>query len=180
MGTWSLWHFAIFIIVAVFAGLTGKPATTIGGNAEASLKGYGGWLVIFSLFLIFWAAQELAEFYRVKNQLEVLIPSVVNDPIYREYISRLSILTWLEALILLACAILPMTERCAAHTVKVIIAGLWLAGPIAAATELAMSNAYFSDYIVEYDYSALTATLLFATAWSWYWLISRRVKHTYR
>lgn len=179
MGTWSLWHFAIFIIVAAIAALTGKSATNTGDNAVASLKGYGGWLLIFSIFLLFWAAQELGEFYRVKSQLEILIPSAMGDPTYQEYIRNLSILTWLEALVLLACAILPMIKRCTASTVKAIIAGLWLAGPVAAAIELAMSESYFSEYIVEHDYSALTATILFATTWTCYLLVSRRVKQTY-
>lgn len=179
MGTWSLWHFAIFIIVAVIAALTGKSATNIGDNAVASLKGYGGWLVILSIFLLFWAAQELCEFYRVKSQLETLIPSVMGDPTYKTYLAYSKELAWLEALVLLACAILPMIKRYAAWAIKAVIAGLWLAGPIAAATELAMADSYFSDYIVEHDYSAVAATILFATTWTCYLLVSRRVKNTY-
>ena len=179
MGTWSIWHFAIFIIVAVLAALTGRSATNIGDNAVASLKGYGGWLVVFSAFLLFWAAQELGEFYRVKSQLQTLIPSAMNDPTYITYIAYAKELAWLEALVLASCAILPMIKRYTAWAVKAIIAGLWLAGPVAAATELAMADSYFSDYIVEHDYSALAATILFATTWTCYLLMSRRVRQTY-
>lgn len=178
MGTWSIWHFAIFIIAAV---LGATMARTAGNHRKtaAGLNGYGGWLLVLSIFLVYWAAQELGEFYRVKAQLETLIPSAMGEPQYETYISLALGLAWFEALVLLACSALLIKSR-VAWASKATIAGLWLAGPLAAGTELILAESYFGEYIVEHDYSALAATILFATTWTCYLLVSARVRQTYR
>jgi len=173
MGFWSIWHFVAFIgIAAIAAGLARR------GRVDPDVSGYGGWLVVFSAFLLFWAAQELAEFYRVKAQIEVLVPSALDSPDYHAYIGYAMALAWFEAILLTAGAGALIKGRAPA-VVKAAIAILWLAGPVCAAAEFLLAHSYFGEYLVEDDYSALAATTLFATIWTWYLLTSIRVGNTY-
>lgn len=178
MGTWNTWHFIAFIVVAGVGVLASRSAGKKSHSGAAGIKGYGGWLIVLSVFLLFWAAQELAEFYRVKMQIETLVPSALGNPKYHEYMRYAMSMTWCEALLLAAGALLLVKNR-ATWTIKAMIAVLWIAGPVSAAAELAMANSYFGEYILEQDYSALAATTLFATTWTCYLLMSRRVRNTY-
>lgn len=173
MGFWSIWHFAAFIAVALVAAWAANRS-----RGSLTTSGYGGWLIVFSLFLLFWAGQELAEFYRVKALIETLMPSALKSPVYHEYIGYARLMAWMEALVLVASISLLLVSR-SAWAIKTIIAVLWIAGPVAAATEFALARAYFGEYLVEDDYSALAATTLFATVWTWYLLTARRVRNTY-
>lgn len=174
MGSWTIWHFVAVIAVALVAAWSANKS-----KAGPAATGYGGWLIALSLFLLFWAAQELAEFYRVKTLIGVLMPSALQNPDYLEYIAYAKSLAWLEAILLAACAGLLAISR-ARWTVKAIVAVLWLAGPICAAIEFALAESYFGEYLLEKDYSALAATTLFATIGTWYLATSKRVKNTYR
>ncbi|MEO6985347.1 MAG: DUF2569 family protein [Paralcaligenes sp.] len=147
-------------------------------SGATSLSGYNGWLIVLSAFLLFWTAQELAEFYRVKAQIEALVPSALGNPKYHEYMRYAMGLAWCEALLLIASALLLIKSR-ATRTIKAIVVMLWVAGPLSAGAELIMANSYFGEYIIEQDYSALAATSLFAITWTCYLLTSRRVKNTY-
>lgn len=180
MGTWSVWHFIVFILVACLSAWTARAVDKKSLNSlRPDPMGYGGWLVILSAFLIFWAAQELGEFYRVKAQIALLIPSALDDPDYLEYIGYAQAMAWFEALLLALCVIVLAASR-SARTIKAVIAALWIAGPASASVELLMAESYFGDYIVEHDYSALAATMLFATVLTWYFLTSRRVRSAYQ
>lgn len=172
MGFWSLWHFAIFIALTLAAILAGRR------RKNSHMAGYGGWLIVLSVFLIFWAMQELAEFYRVRREIAVLVPSALQSPDYLEYTRYALGLAWLEAFLLIgAAAILTLNRhRRAVHWT---IAAVWIAGPVAALTEFALAESYFGDYLLEDDYSAMAATMLFATVWTCYLLASARVKNTY-
>ena len=173
MGTWSSWHFGGFIAVAILAAWSGRSNK----NATAP-AGYGGWLIVLSLFLIFWAGQELAEFYRVRHQIEVLVPSATDSDAFLTYIRYVMIMTWLEAGLLIGSAVLLLLYR-ARCTILAVVIALWLAGPVAAGIELALAELYVGDYLLESDYSATAATTLFATVWTWYLFASRRVITTY-
>ena len=174
MGSWTIWHFVAVIAVALVAAWSANKS-----KAGTAVTGYGGWLVVLSLFLLFWAAQELAEFYRVKTQIEVLMPSALQNSDYHEYIAYAKFLAWFEAILLVACAGLLAITR-ARWTVKAIVAALWLAGPICAAIEFTLAKSYFGEYLLEEDYSALAATTLFATIGTWYLAASKRIKNTYQ
>ena len=178
MGTWNIWHFVIFIAVAGLGVLNTRSADKKNPGQRAATAGYGGWLIVLSVFLIFWGAQELGEFYRVKGHLETLVPSALGHPKYHEYMRYAMSLAWFETLLLLACVFL-LVRRETAGTIKAVIAALWIAGPISAAAELAMANSYFGEYLLEQDYSSLAATTLFAATWTCYLLVSRRVRNTY-
>lgn len=180
MGTWNTWHFVAFVGIAAIGYLTARSA-----HAKASTKvagettGYAGWLVVFSIFLLFWATQELSEFYRVRTQIELLVPSAPHDLKYLEYIGYALAMAWIEALLLVACICLIVGIR-AGWAIKAIIPLLWIAGPLAAAGEFALADFYFGQYLVDHDYSAILATTLFAATWTVYLLRSKRVKNTYR
>lgn len=178
MGTWNTWHFIAFIVVAGVGVLASRAADKKSHSNAIGIKGYGGWLIVLSVFLLFWAAQELAEFYRVKTQIETLVPSALGNPKYHEYMRYAMSMAWFETLLLLACVFL-LVRRETASTIKAVIAALWIAGPISASAELAMANSYFGEYLLEQDYSSLAATTLFAATWTCYLLASRRVKNTY-
>lgn len=175
MGSWTVWHLAAFIAIAVIAAALSRR------RSGAKPAGYGGWLVIFSLFLGFWAAQELAEFYRVKGQIETLVPSAVDTPEFHLYIRYAMALAWVEALLLAAVALMVIRTR-SVIAVRAAIGALWIAGPLCASIEFMLAEYYFGDYLVEDDYSAISATTLFATVWTWYLLTARRVgyRHTGR
>ncbi len=172
MGFWSLWHFAIFIAMTLIAVWTSRR------GKSASIGGYGGWLIALSVFLVFWAMQELAEFYRVRHEIAVLVPSALESPDYQEYIRYALGLAWLEAFLLIGAAAMLTINR-HRRAVRQTIAALWIAGPVAAFTEFVMAESYFGDYLVEDDYSAMAATVMFATVWTCYLLTSVRVKNTY-
>jgi hypothetical protein len=179
MGTWSVWHFVVFIVVAGLGAWRAKTVSENGTDGVPSkLAGYGGWLIVLSAFLIFWAAQELGEFYRVKAEIALLVPSALDDPEYLDYIAYAQGMAWFEA-ILLALSVLVLLASRSTWAIKAVIAALWIAGPISAAIELLMAESYFGDYIVEHDFSALAATILFATTATWYLLTSRRVQERY-
>ncbi len=174
MGSWSIWHFIAFIVIAIAAAwLSRKNAT------DPPPRGLGGWLLVLIIFLLFWAAQELAEFYRVKAQVETLIPSARDSRDYLEYMQYAAGIAWFQAALLIACALLLAVSR-GGKAIAAAIAALWLGGPIMAGIEFAMAESYFGEYLLEKDYSSLAATTLFATIWTWYLLASRRVKNTYR
>ncbi len=178
MGSWNIWHFVIFVLVAIMGVLRTASANKKGLGQQAAVNGYGGWLVVLSLFLLFWAAQEISEFYRVKNQIEILVPSALADPQYQEYIRYAMGMAWFEALLLLACVFM-LAKGQAMWVINTVIAALWIAGPVCAFVELLMSESYFSEYLLEEDYSALAVSILFATTWTCYLLLSGRVKNTY-
>jgi hypothetical protein len=179
MGTWSVWHFVVFILVVCLGAWRARTVITTSSNGSTTPPaGYGGWLLLLSAFLIFWAAQELGEFYRVKTEIAVLVPSALDDPEYLDYIAYALGMAWFEAILLVMCILMLAASR-SAWAVKAVIAALWIAGPISAGIELLLAEAYFGDYIVEHDFSALAATVLFATTATWYLLTSRRVQATY-
>jgi hypothetical protein len=168
MGSWTEWHFAAFIAVAVVAAWLNR------GSSRTTSARYGGWLLVFSLFLGFWAAQELAEFYRVKAQIETLVPSAADSPAFHAYIGYAMALAWLEAILLIAVALMMIRTR-TATAVRAAIGILWIAGPVCAPVEFMLADFYFDEYLVEDDYTAIAATTLFATIWTWYLLTARRV-----
>ncbi|NGM87510.1 DUF2569 family protein [Parapusillimonas sp. SGNA-6] len=168
MGSWTEWHFAAFIAVAGLAAWLSR------GASRPTSAGYGGWLIVFSLFLGFWAAQELAEFYRVKAQIQTLVPSASDSPAFHAYIGYAMVLAWLEAVFLVAVALMIIGTR-AIPAVRAAIGVLWIAGPVCATIEFMLADYYFDEYLVEDDYTAIAATTLFATVWTWYLLTARRV-----
>jgi hypothetical protein len=168
MGSWTEWHFAAFIAVAVIAAWMSRR------TSRATPAAYGGWLIIFSLFLVFWAAQELAEFYRVKTLIETLVPSAVDTAAFQAYVGYVMTLTWLEAAMLAGVALLMIKTR-STTAVRTTIGILWIAGPACATIEFLLADYYFDVYLVEDDYTAIAATTLFATVWTWYLLTARRV-----
>ncbi|MGB3288264.1 MAG: DUF2569 family protein [Burkholderiaceae bacterium] len=179
MGTWSVWHFIVFILVAcVGAWVTRSSQKGRPDRSGPGPKGYGGWLLALSAFLIFWATQELGEFYRVKTQIALLIPSALNDLSYIDYIGYAQAITWFQAILLALCIVALFASR-SSIAIKAVIAVLWVAGPLSASAELLLTQSYFGDYIVEHDFSSLAATLLFSTVFTWYFLVSRRVRNTY-
>src|SRR5690606_18146939 len=108
----------------------------------------------------------------------LLVPSALDDPEYLDYIAYAQGMAWFEA-ILLALSVLALLASRSAWAIRAVIAALWIAGPISAAIELLMAESYFGDYIVEHDFSALAATILFATTATWYLLTSGRVQERY-
>ena len=175
MGSWTIWHVLGFLILAIIAIWRSNASTE-----RKQLQGYGGWLIVYSLFLIFWASQEVSELYRVQHEVVLLVPSALNNPDYLTYSALLNVLSWAEAIVLITCALLPALPQRRSYLIKSCCIGLWLAGPVAAAAEFIAANHFVGDYLLEEDYSTLGATLLFATLWTWYFLTSFRVRNTYK
>lgn len=175
MGSWTIWHVLGFMAIAAFAIWR--------ANAQPDrhqLSGYGGWLIVYSVFAIFWAAQELAEYYRIRSDIEILVPSALENQAYRHYSNIIHVLSWLEAGVLVVCALLPAMKNKRSLLIKLACLGLWVAGPIAAFAEFVLAEIYVGDFLLEEDYSTIGATLLFTTLWTWYFMTSFRVRNTYK
>lgn len=174
MGSWTIWHVLGFMAIAAFAisRANKQPERHL-------LQGYGGWLIVYSLFVIFWAAQELSEYYRIRQSIEVLMPSALESARYVQYSNIMRVLSWVEAIVLVISALLPALPQKRSVFIKLSCLGLWVAGPVAAFVEFVLAEVYVGDFLLEEDYSTIGATLLFTTLWTWYFMTSFRVRNTY-
>lgn len=174
MGSWTLWHFVVFIAVALAAAWRAHARRN-----QPTPEGFGGWLAVLCIFLVFWGSQELAELYRIRHEIAVLVPSAAESPEYRQYALTVLGLTWFEAIALIGSALLLGAGPRQRWVPWLATVALWLAGPLASAAEFLAAQHYVGDFLLEEDYSAISATTLFATTWTWYLLASRRVACTF-
>lgn len=147
---------------------------------NAQLRGVGGWLA-FLIYSRLWASAPWSVVTTLGEirKAEDLNPAVIGSPIWEQ----MQISTWATVLFGVAICVITSLLMLKHHewgSVRAMIAGLWVAGPLVTAANLAIC-AWIAKISLwgPASYAATIPTLFPAIVWTAYLLRSRRVANTY-